>query len=383
MDRQTEENNIIKLRRTRGYIPLFLMLSVVLLALSIYCVIYAYTTKLSGTSTAIFYIAGIIGTLFFAYSAFDNLFQTIQPKNALIIGSDSFADFTIGGVGVGDVSWDNVVSVKNERSKDGRLLIIELADLQSVLDSAPKAAQKAILNADWGDNVIAIRQMDVEERFVKVEELFKMHIEESKKRAERENAKNDNSKTKVITDADVDSLLRSMREEEAKKQQAAEASEPADENQTEAESPANEAEKPYEIDIAESEPVILEEAEDTTEDDDVKIIDSEISEPEQEAIPEETPEIQPVAEEIIPEPSNAKDEEKPSKDEEIDLDALLESIQPKKKSENKSDLDDLLSKFNDELRSGKSTLNDDERDMLTNELNALLADIKKKKNTKK
>ena len=72
------------------------------MGLSVYCVVYAYTSKMTGIPATVFYVAGVLGIVFFAYSAFDNFFQTIQPKNALIIGNDGFADFTVGGVGVGN-----------------------------------------------------------------------------------------------------------------------------------------------------------------------------------------------------------------------------------------------------------------------------------------
>ena len=73
MDKQNENSTPVRIKRTRGYIPLFFMLSVVLLGLSVYCVVYAYTSKMTGIPATVFYVAGVLGIVFFAYSAFDNL----------------------------------------------------------------------------------------------------------------------------------------------------------------------------------------------------------------------------------------------------------------------------------------------------------------------
>ena len=56
---------------------------------------------------------------------------------------------------------------------------------------------------------------------------------------------------------------------------------------------------------------------------------------------------------------------------------------PTSKKENKSsNLDELLTKFSNDLKNGTSKLNEKERDELTNELTAMLEDIKRKKNKK-
>lgn len=382
MDRQTDDNSIIKFKRTRGYIPLFFMLSVVLLGLSIYCIIYAYTEKLAGVSATIFYIAGIIGTLFFAYSAFDNLFQTIQPKNALIVGNDGFADFTIGGVGIGAVEWDNVKSVRTERSKDGRLLVIELNDLASLLENAPKPVQKAVLNSDYGDNTIALRQMDIEERLVKIESIFKQHMSESKKRAEQKIAEDDNSKTKVITDRDVNKLIMAMSEHEPNEKGASNA-EPANDNDAVRINEVNENSDAVSEDNA-TDDIVLPQDEDIAE------------EPQEKAVSFEEVTIEPDVQDKSEATETAneknvntdalkhegKEDKKDTPDNLEELDALFEGLKPRIKKE-KSDLDELLSKFGDELKSGKTSLSDNERDKLTDELNAMLEDIRKKKNSKK
>ena len=77
-----------------------------------------------------------------------------------------------------------------------------------------------------------------------------------------------------------------------------------------------------------------------------------------------------------------KEDKKDTPDNLEELDALFEGLKPRIKKE-KSDLDELLSKFGDELKSGKTSLSENERDKLTDELNAMLEDIRKKKNSKK
>jgi len=364
MDKQTDEKDIIKIRRTRGYIPLFLMLSVVLLALSIYCVIYAYTTELNRTSTVIFYVAGAIGILFFTYSAFDNLFQTIQPKNALIIGEDGFADFTIGGVGIGMVKWDNIKSLKTVRSKDGRLLMIELNDFNAVVDDAPKYAQKAVMRADWELNSIAIRQIDVAERLANIIDIFNKHINAVTHTPSEE----DNCKTKVMSDADVKSLFHALSEQEEKTPVKPAQKEPAPARQA---SPSRRAEPNVQVADAFSETVAIPEIptpakEEPKANGDINSVDERLDEMTKDHEPEKTEESRPAETKKID-----------------DIDSLIDSIKTDSKAKNGlNGIDSLMSKFGDELKSGKSKLNDSERNELADELTALLEDIKKKKNNR-
>lgn len=342
------------------------MLSVVLLALSIYCVIYAYTTELNSTSTVIFYVAGAIGILFFTYSAFDNLFQTIQPKNALIIGEDGFADFTIGGVGIGMVKWDNIKSLKTVRSKDGRLLMIELNDFNAVVDDAPKYAQKAVMRADWELNSIAIRQIDVAERLANIIDIFNKRINAVTHTPSEE----DNCKTKVMSDADVKSLFHALSEQEEKAPARAksEQKEPAPVKQT---APSRRAEPSVQDADTFSETVAIPEIpisqkEEPKANGDINSVDERLDEMTKDCEPEKVEEIRPAETKKID-----------------DIDSLIDSIKTDSKAKNGlNGIDSLMSKFGEELKSGKSKLNDSERTELADELTALLEDIKKKKSNK-
>ncbi len=362
MDKQIDEKDIIRIKRTRGYVPLFLMLSIVLLALSIYCVIYAYTSNLNGASSAIFYIAGAIGILFFTYSAFDNLFQTIQPKNALIIGSEGFADFTVGGVGIGMVKWDNIKSIKTVRSKDGRLLMVELNDFNAIVDNAPKYAQKAVMRADWDDNSIAIRQIDVAERLSVITEMFNKHINA----AGHNNSEEENSKTKVMSDADVKSLFHTLSEQEeaAPVEAKQEKKEPRRFEELQGEVADSLSETAAIPDIpapSEDEPKLY---------DDVNDVD-------------ESKQEKPKAKRQTDTESIKSENVHTSAPKIDDIDSLIDTIKSDSKAKNGlSDIDNLMSKFSEELKSGKSKLNDSERTELADELTALLEDIKKKKSHK-
>ena len=86
--------------------------------------------------------------------------------------------------------------------------------------------------------------------------------------------------------------------------------------------------------------------------------------------------------EVVPESKKEKAvEEKPSDID--DIDSLLDSVIPTSKKDNKSsNLDELLTKFSNDLKNGTSKLDEKERDELTNELTAMLEDIKRKKNKK-
>ena len=406
MDKQNENSTPVRIKRTRGYIPLFFMLSVVLLGLSVYCVVYAYTSKMTGIPATVFYVAGVLGIVFFAYSAFDNFFQTIQPKNALIIGNDGFADFTVGGVGVGNIGWDNVKSVKTERSKDGRLLVIELNDMNTVYDNAPKAAQKAIDRADGlTDNRIVIRQIDVTERVTKIEEIFNAHLGASKEREIHKNAEEDNSKTKVMNDDDVKAFFQAIND----KTNTHTDDKPAHtEDKRTVRKPKHFADDEDDDVLIAAQDMSLHDANavpekyDTAED-----IASSTSSENNEELPlpahaEEKTEnaekpqekerlIEQKAEktasstaenEVVPESKKEKAvEEKPSDID--DIDSLLDSVIPTSKKENKSsNLDELLTKFSNDLKNGTSKLDEKERDELTNELTAMLEDIKRKKNKK-
>ena len=402
MDKQNENSTPVRIKQTRGYIPLFFMLSVVLLGLSVYCVVYAYTSKMTGIPATVFYVAGVIGIVFFAYSAFDNLFQTIQPKNALIIGDDGFADFTVGGVGVGNISWDNVKSVRTERSRDGRLLVIELNDMNSVYDNAPKSVQKAIDRADGlTANSIAIRQIDVTERVTKIEEIFKAHIGVLKEREMHKNAEEDNSKTKVMNDEEVREFFRAINDRAGNRA----VDKPLNDEDGHA------AKKPKHLADDEDDDVLIaaqdmsphdanavpekqDTASDTyslpTDDKDEELPppvpseEAESSEADENTIGQKAGnELQSSDEnDVAPEPVKEKvSEAKPS--DAAGIDSLLESVIPaSRKESNARNLDELLTKFNDDLKNGTSKLNDKERDELTNELTAMLEKIKRKKNKK-
>lgn len=393
MDKQNENSTPVKIKRTRGYIPLFFMLSVVLLGLSVYCVVYAYTSKMTGIPATIFYVAGVLGIVFFAYSAFDNLFQTIQPQNALIIGNDGFADFTVGGVGAGNIGWDNVKSVKTERSKDGRLLVIELNDMNTVYDNAPKAAQKAIDRADGlTDNCIVIRQIDVTERITEIEKAFNAHIGASKEREMHKNAEEDNSKTKVMNDDDVKAFFNAINDRaDAHTEDNHAMRKPkhfADDENDDVLIAAQDMSLHDKNAVPEKQDAVIDTASLPSDGKTEEIPHSpEITEmpATKEELKEQKAEkeLSATAENVAaPEPQAEKaPEAKPS--DITDIDSLLDSVLPASKKESKSsNLDELLAKFSSDLKNGTSKLNDKERDELTNELTAMLEDIKRKKNKK-
>lgn len=400
MSNQTENSTPVRIKQTRGYIPLFFMLSVVLLGLSVYCVVYAYTSKMTGLPAAVFYVAGVIGIVFFAYSAFDNFFQTIQPKNALIIGNDGFADFTVGGVGIGNVSWDNIRSVKTEHSKDGRLLIVELNDMDTVYDNAPKAAQKAIDRADGlAANCIAIRQIDVTERVTKIEEIFNEHLDALKEREMHKNAEEDNSKTKIMNDEDVKALFQSSNDQTGNRTEA------LTEDKDTAKNPRRFADDEDDDVIIAAQDMSLHDANavpekqgtakdaaslPSDEKDEQLTLHTTAEEKTEKAEVKEKPIEQKVEKELYSaagddaaaEPKKEKAPEAKCSDI-ADIDSLLDSVIPTAKKESKSsNLDELLTKFSNDLKNGTSRLDDKERDELTNELTAMLEDIKRKKSKK-
>ncbi len=364
MDKQNNKN-IIKIQRARGYTPLFLALSIILFVLSVYLFVYAYTTNLQNVTKIAFYVAGAIGAIFFAYSTFDNLYQMIQPKNALIFGRKAFADFTVGGVGLGKIEWSNVKSVKTERTQNDKVLIIELFDMDVVLDSAPKSVQKAILNSDWEDNCFVIRQTDITERLSKVEGIILEHITPAKEEPKYSNPSDEREKTKIMSDDNVKKLLDSLNsnenEVELTRTQNIDAivkSIKTDEKKA--------SQKP---DLAKTRAISID---DNLANETLASIFGIEQEPEDEQPEKELFEKTTVfasALEEAPETFSSTQSKEP--------------IEDTKKSEavdSKGDeLDNLLSKFSAELKSGGKVLDDEERDALTNELSAMLDSLKNSK----
>ncbi len=312
-------NKIIKIRKTRGYTPLFLILGIILLGFSVYCVCYAYTSQMTGTPLILFYAAGGIGTMFFTYSTFDNLFQTVSPKNALIIGNESMADFTVADIGVGEIRWDNIKNIQRMPSKKCDILVLELHDLESVTENAPSAVQKAILRSDWGENSIAISQADIEMKLSELESLIHQRIGRFKENVENSS---DNGKTKVMTD----DQFKSLRPVEAKPD-------------------VKEEEKPEADYRSELAKIFAE--------------DEAPEKSEEESATAESATYQ-ANETGTPEITEAKAEVKT------------------KENNSLSNVEDLLSDFSAKLKNGGKALNESERNELTEQLNALLENLNKK-----
>ncbi len=363
MDKQNK--NIIKIQRARGYTPLFLALSIILFVLSVYLFVYAYTTNLQNVTKIAFYVAGAIGAIFFAYSTFDNLYQTIRPKNALIFGRRAFADFTVGGVGIGKIEWSNVKSVKTERTQNGNVLIVELFDMDAVLDSAPKAAQRAVENSDWEDNCIVIRQTDITEPLSKVEGIILERIAPIKQAPKYSTPSDEREKTKIMSDESVKKLLDSLNSNEndveltrTQNIDAVVKSIKTDEKKA--------SQKP---DLSKTRAISID---DNLATETLALIFGIEQEPEHEqpkkedyekttvftTVEEEAPEFSVSSEIIKPVEDTKKPESADSKDDE---------------------LESLLSRFSSELKSGGKALDDKERDALTNELSAILDDLKNSK----
>ena len=278
--------------------------------------------------------------------------------------------------------------------------------MNTVYDNAPKAAQKAIDRADGlTDNRIVIRQIDVTERVTKIEEIFNAHLGASKEREIHKNAEEDNSKTKVMNDDDVKAFFQAIND----KTNTHTDDKPAHtEDKRTVRKPKHFADDEDDDVLIAAQDMSLHDANavpekhDTAED-----IASSTSSENNEDLPlpahaEEKTEnaekpqekerlIEQKAEktasstaenEVVPESKKEKAvEEKPSDID--DIDSLLDSVIPTSKKENKSsNLDELLTKFSNDLKNGTSKLDEKERDELTNELTAMLEDIKRKKNKK-
>lgn len=172
------EKNIIKIKKSRFYTPVLLIFSVILLALSIYCIIYPSGKALSQSVALTFRIAGGAGAAYFAFSFFNYFFQLISPKNALVISDDGFADFVTGGTGVGFVEWKNVCSVTPVKTKNGSYLGIGLVDTDA-LELNPKGAAFRALNQNKENNLpeIIISSSDIDMRISELNRLFSKYTQ--------------------------------------------------------------------------------------------------------------------------------------------------------------------------------------------------------------
>ncbi|MEG1743616.1 MAG: STM3941 family protein, partial [Clostridia bacterium] len=168
-----EHENLKKIKFSRAYTPLFLMLSLFLLGLSIYCVFYPVGLTLEKPVALTFYIAGGIGALYFAFSSFNYIFQLISPKNAIILSPEGFADFSFCGTGAGFIEWSNIKTVKIATTKHGKLFGLTLVNPDLVLTDTSKTVAKAIKrNIDAKLPEIIIRQDDLSINLNELLELF-------------------------------------------------------------------------------------------------------------------------------------------------------------------------------------------------------------------
>ncbi|MDL2287665.1 hypothetical protein LJB90_03820 [Eubacteriales bacterium OttesenSCG-928-G02] len=167
--------DVQKIKRNTSLLPSLLFFSFILIALSVYCLLFPVFKQLNDEKLEIvFYIVGAIGTVCFVFMLFNYLFQLIFPKNAIIIDNNGFYDLTVAGIGAGFVEWSNVANISVFSVDKKRFMGISLNEPSTVLNDCPRSVEKLIIkNANESLPEIIIKQSDIAISLDRLNTIFK------------------------------------------------------------------------------------------------------------------------------------------------------------------------------------------------------------------
>lgn len=138
------DNSYTKITKSKSLTPLYLIFSLALTGLSVFCFILPFIKNIESPLNYAFMIFGGVGSLFFAFAFFNCLYQLFKPKNAFILSDEGFLDLTNGGEGAGFIPWSNVAGVEMCGSSKKPYIGIRLIDANEVLKTAKRPLEKQI-----------------------------------------------------------------------------------------------------------------------------------------------------------------------------------------------------------------------------------------------
>ncbi|HBL84034.1 MAG: hypothetical protein A2Y17_05650 [Clostridiales bacterium GWF2_38_85] len=170
------EDLIIK--KSRRLAPYMLVLSVLILAASIFCIFLPILNSYDKNIAVIYFAIGIVGTLYFGFLSAYLLFETISPKMAIVLTSEGLFDFTTTGGGAGFIPWNNIADTKLYGRKKSKYLGVNIKTPKKVLKEISKKAYEDIMtNIESGMPALVIKCNEIG---ITPEELAEMITERRK-----------------------------------------------------------------------------------------------------------------------------------------------------------------------------------------------------------
>ncbi len=156
-----KESEVFRIKKSRNLTPLLALLAFLMACASVYLLYIYFTLDLRQPFETLFLVVGGVSAVYFTVCFFNLLYQSISPKNALLISEDGFLDLVNGGCGVGFVSWANVSRLEMAGG-DKPYIGIGLLASENVTENAPQKLVSLIESrTENGQAELMIRPFDI------------------------------------------------------------------------------------------------------------------------------------------------------------------------------------------------------------------------------